>query len=196
MGCGIYKIQNTKNKKIYIGSSINVESREYKHFWMLDKNIHDNLYLQKSYNKHGKDFFTFELIEECSYDQLIEKENYYINLYSSNNLTKGYNLATVNEFRRNTFNNEVKKKLSHYNLIKNGNFIIFSLINIETGVELTFDSLIDAAEYLIKEGYAKGKERNVRIKISNCLRGVKVNNGSPNGSTRKTCYKHKFKIIK
>lgn len=196
MGCGIYKIQNTKNNKIYIGSSINLESREYKHFWMLDKNIHDNPYLQKSYNKHGKGFFTFELIEECSHDQLIEKENHYINLYSSNKSSNGYNLATVNEFRRNTFNNEVKKKISYYNLIKNGNFTIFSLINVETENELIFDSLIDASEYLIKEGYAKGKQRNVRMKISNCLRGVRVNNGSSNGSIRKTCYKHKFKIIK
>lgn len=196
MGCGIYKIENIKNGKIYIGSSIDIESRKYKHFWMLDKSLHYNQHLQKSYNKHGKSAFKFSIIEECLFDDLINKENHYITLYSSNKQNNGYNLATVNEFRRNNFNGEVKKKLSQYNLTKNGNFVIFSLTSVKTEEELIFDNLIDAAEYLILGGYAKGKQRNVRIKISNCLRGIKVNNGSPNGSIRKTCYKHTFKIIK
>jgi len=60
-----------------------------------------------------------------------------------------------------------------------------------------FDSLVDGANYLIKNGFTKGNPRNVRMKISNSLRGVKVNNGkNNNGSIRKTCYNHKFKIIK
>ena len=163
---------------------------------MLDKSLHYNQHLQKSYNKHGKSAFKFSIIEECLFDDLINKENHYITLYSSNKQNNGYNLATVNEFRRNNFNGEVKKKLSQYNLTKNGNFVIFSLTSVKTEEELIFDNLIDAAEYLILGGYAKGKQRNVRIKISNCLRGIKVNNGSPNGSIRKTCYKHTFKIIK
>lgn len=31
MNCGIYKIVNIKNNKVYIGSSINLDSRKYKH---------------------------------------------------------------------------------------------------------------------------------------------------------------------
>lgn len=195
MGCGIYKITNTKNNKVYIGSSINLESRKYKHFWLLDRNQHDNPYLQASYNKHGKEMFVFEILEICEIKNLIDLENHYINKYSSNKMKYGYNLATVNEFRRNTYNDEVKRKLSNYNLIKNNNFTIFSLTNLTTNEEKIFDSLVDAARYLIDNGFAKGKERNVRMVISNCLRGVKVDNGA-NGSIRKTCYKHKFKIIK
>ena len=194
MSCGIYKITNTKNNKTYIGSSTNVTNREYKHFWMLKKGIHDSEYLQKSFNKYGRDIFIFEIVEHCSYNTLIEKENYYISSYESNNLTKGYNLATVNEFRRNTYNDEVKIKLSKYNLNKNGNINTFSLINIETDETFTFNNLVDGANYLIINGFAKGKPRNVRMCISNCLRGIKLNNGYK-GSIRKTCYKHKFKII-
>lgn len=111
MGCGIYKIENIKNGKIYIGSSIDIESRKYKHFWMLHKSLHYNQHLQKSYNKHGKSAFKFSIIEECLFDDLINKENHYITLYSSNKQNNGYNLATVNEFRRNNFNGEVKKKI-------------------------------------------------------------------------------------
>ena len=194
MGCGIYSILNKSNNKIYIGSSIKLENRKYKHFWMLSKKCHDNQYLQKSYNKYGEDSFIFEIIEECDPTMLIDRENHYINFYNSNNILFGYNLASVNEFRRNTYNDVVKVNLSKYNLNKNGNFNEFSLIDIETNTEHTFNNLVDAANYLINNGFAKGKPSYVRMSISNSLRGKKVNNGS-NGSIRKTCYKHRFKII-
>ena len=77
---------------------------------------------------------------------------------------------------------------------KNGNFSKFSLTNIETNEEFIFDSLVDGANYLIKNGFTKGKPNHVRMKLSNSLRNKKVNNGG-SGSIRKTCYKHKFKII-
>lgn len=194
MDSGIYIIKNITNDKIYVGSSVNLKSREYKHFWMLKKGIHDNHYLQQSYNKNGEDSFVFEITEYCPATDLIIKENEYIDKYKSNFLEYGYNLAKVNEFRRNTFNNEVKTKLSKHNLKKNGNFDKFSLTNIDTGEIFIFDSLVDGANYLISNGFAKGKPRNVRMCISNCLRGIKLDNGH-NGSIRKTCYKHKFKII-
>jgi hypothetical protein len=133
-------------------------------------------------------------VEICDESKLIDKENYYISNYKSNVISFGYNLATVNEFRRNTFNDEVKVKLSKYNLIKNKNFSKFSLTNIDTMEIFIFESLVDGANYLIKNGFTKGSPRNIRMKISSCLRGVKLNNGYQ-GSIRKTCYKHIFKII-
>jgi hypothetical protein len=194
MGCGIYRIFNVINNKTYVGSSINLESRKYKHFWMLLRNGHDNNYLQKSFNKYGEESFLFEILEECDYSELINKENFYINKYKSNDLTLGYNLSLVNEFRRNTYNDEVKVSLSKYNLKKNNNFTKYSLTNILTNEVFIFDTLVEGANYLITNGFANGKPRNVRMSISNSLRGVKVNNGS-GGSIRKTCYKHNFKII-
>jgi group I intron endonuclease len=196
MACGIYKIKNLVDGKIYIGSSINVENREYKHFWMLNKNIHDNNHLQNSYNKIGSENFKFEVIEECETILLINRENYYINQYNSNNQEFGYNMALVNEFRRNTYNDDVKLKLSKFNMVKNGNFNNFSLTNKKTGEEHIFETLVEGANYLIKNGFANGNPRTVRIKLSSSLRGVKLNNGkNNNGSIRKTCYKHNFKII-
>ena len=194
MNSGIYKILNKTNNKVYIGSSVNLKSREYKHFWMLNKNTHDNQFLQNSFNRDGLENFVFEVLENCDLDLLIERENYYINNYKSNNNDFGYNLATVNEFRRNTFNDNVKLNLSKYNLKKNGNINRFSLTNIETGEILEFDNLVDGSNYLIKNGFTKGKSSYVRVKLSSALRGVKVNNGY-NGSVRKTIYKHNFKII-
>jgi len=70
------------------------------------------------------------------------------------------------------------------------------LTNILTKKEIEFNNLVEAANYLIENGFANGKPRNVRVSLSNSLRGIKLNNGKNNkGSIRKTCYKHKFKII-
>lgn len=194
MSIGIYKIENIINNKVYIGSSIDIEKRFYKHLWMLRKGVHDNNYLQNSFNEHGEENFKFSIIESCSEDMLIKMENFFLNLLNSSHVNYGYNLATVNEFRRNNYNDEVKIKLSKHNLSKNGNFSKFSLTNLTTNEEFIFDNLVEGANYLIQNGFAKGNPSSVRMKLSSSLRGVKVNNGY-NGSIRKTCYKHKFKII-
>jgi len=194
MGCGIYKITNTKNNKIYIGSSVDVKKRNEKHFWMLKKGIHDNKFLQSSYNRDGKESFIFDTIEMCDKKDLVEKENYYILKNKSNDMNFGYNLCLVSDSRKNKLSDKTKIQLSKYNLKKNNNFEKFALINIENEKEYIFETLVDAANYLLENGFAKGSPRNVRMSISNSLRGVKLNNGY-NGSIRKTCYKHRFKII-
>jgi group I intron endonuclease len=194
MNIGIYQIKNLINNKIYIGSSINLSEREYKHFWMLSNRTHDNEYLQNSYNKYGCENFIFEVIELCDENELIVKENLHILNTKSNNSNFGYNLALVNDFRRNKYNDSVKIKLSKHNLNKNGNFIRFKLISLEDGSTIIYDDLVTATNYLIENGYAKGKPRNVRMKLSASLRGKVLNNGHK-GSVRKSCYKHKFEII-
>ena len=195
MGCGIYMIQNSANNKVYIGSSIKIETRFMNHKYALRCGNHDNEYLQNSYNKYGENNFTFEIVELCDVSELIKKENFYIDKYSSNDLNKGYNLATVNDFRRNTFNNEVKIKNSKLNLSLYGNFTIFKATNIKTNSENIFTSLVEAADYLISNNFSKGNPRNIRQKLSHCLRGKKVNNGG-NSTVRKTAYDHIWSIIK
>lgn len=162
---------------------------------MLERGTHDNPHLQNAFNKFGKESFNFQVIEECNDSDLVNKENFYISQYKSNSSEFGYNLATVNEFRRNTYNNEVKQKLSKYNLIKNGNFKKFSLTNIFTKDIFIFETLVDGSNYLIKNGFANGKPRNVRMKISMCLRGIMVDSGAGIKCVRKSCYKHNFNII-
>jgi len=62
MNIGIYKIQNITDNKVYIGSSVDIKSRQYKHFWMLTLGSHYNSHLQSSYNKFGKDSFILTFI--------------------------------------------------------------------------------------------------------------------------------------
>jgi group I intron endonuclease len=196
MGCGIYLIENLVNNKKYVGSSIDIPVRMMKHKYSLRRNYHDNNYLQNAYNKYGEDNFKFTVLMLCDEVELVDNENHFINKFKSNDLTFGYNLATVNQFRRNNYNEEVKIKNSKHNLKVNNNFIKFKSINLTTFEELVFDDLVTAANYLKKNNYSDGKLRNIRQKISQCLRGVIVDNGSVNnGAIRRTAYKHKWIII-
>lgn len=82
---GVYKIICIGNGKFYIGSSKNIEKRISRHFSQLFHNNHINPHLQNAYNLYGKNAFRYEIIELCRENQLIEKEQYWMdktNCYS------------------------------------------------------------------------------------------------------------------
>lgn len=121
---GIYKIINLQNNKIYIGSSSNLKSRKYKHFLGLKNNKHCNYHLQNSYNKYGKENFKWEIIEYIKYDEnieilknnLLEREQYYLNLYESYNPEKGYNICSIAGSRLGSeVSEKTKQKISEGN---------------------------------------------------------------------------------
>lgn len=65
MSSGIYKIVNNVNGKVYIGSTKNFDKRKQQHFYTLSQKKHHSPKLQRSYNKHGKESFEFQIVEEC-----------------------------------------------------------------------------------------------------------------------------------
>jgi len=87
--CGIYKISNLVNGKIYIGQSVDVYDRIAHHKAELRNNRHSNKYLQYSWNKYGEENFSFEIIESCKRNELNNREQYWISYYDSYN--NGYN---------------------------------------------------------------------------------------------------------
>lgn len=88
---GIYKIKCLENNKIYIGSSKNIEKRINTHIKRLRKNTHINEFLQNSWNKYGEISFSFEIIEECSEDSLIEREQFWMDSTKCYNNEFGFN---------------------------------------------------------------------------------------------------------
>ena len=74
---GIYKITNKLSGKTYIGQSNDIERRFKEH--KCKKDIPVEIAIQK----YGVENFIFEVLEECSIDELDEKEKYYINLYNT-----------------------------------------------------------------------------------------------------------------
>lgn len=87
---GIYKITNLINNKFYIGSAVSLLSRYHTHKNSFVKNKHKNQHLQNSINKYGIDNFKFEVIELCDKEQLLIKEQYYIDT-----LKPEYNICLI-----------------------------------------------------------------------------------------------------
>lgn len=101
---GIYKITNKITKKSYIGQSVDIKKRWEQHL----KNIGSNknpMYID--FKKYGTENFLFEIIEECSEEELNEKEMYWIKYFNTYNV--GYNLTIGGEsIRRNPYAEQEK----------------------------------------------------------------------------------------
>lgn len=82
MNSGIYKIRNLQNNKIYIGSSNNIKRRWQKHKALLRYGKHPNSHLQSSWNKYGESLFEFSIVELCGVENLLNREQYYIDILS------------------------------------------------------------------------------------------------------------------
>lgn len=109
---GIYKIVCLANSKVYIGSSINIQNRLDRHKYELKNNIHKNQYLQNVWNKYGELSFRFSVLEECSKEELLEKENLYI--FNNNSLSSeyGFNLVVAQRSNDMECNSDYLQKLS------------------------------------------------------------------------------------
>ena len=82
---GIYAIIRKdikENSVVYVGSSKNVYQRWKTHLNQLKRNKHYNIILQRAFNKYSKISLSFKLLEETTRDNLLVKEQYYIDLHN------------------------------------------------------------------------------------------------------------------
>lgn len=107
---GIYKIQSLlEPEKFYIGSSVNLQSRKRQHFSSLKLNKYRNTYMQNYYNKYGRDNFLFLVIEECDKENLITREQFYLDnlkpVFNSKSLAdSNYGIVFSDDVRKNMSN--------------------------------------------------------------------------------------------
>ena len=105
--CGVYQIINTTNKKIYIGSSSHLMRRWNTHKYELSRETHSNNKLQRAWNKYGVGSFVFSILEECEKDQLIKREQYYLDT-----LNPEYNILKIAySSLGHTVSDEAKQKI-------------------------------------------------------------------------------------
>jgi group I intron endonuclease len=94
--CGIYKIENKINGKVYIGQSVNIKHRIAEHKCnatnLKYKDVYD-LFVYRAIRKYGLVNFSFSVIEQCPKELLNEREQYWISYYKSNEKDHGYNVS-------------------------------------------------------------------------------------------------------
>lgn len=91
---GIYKVVNNITGGMYIGESTNIERRisEHKNKPFSSKRQDDlDKKLYQAIRKYGIENFSFEVIEECSKEQLKDKEIYWIRHYNTYDNPEHYN---------------------------------------------------------------------------------------------------------
>ena len=89
----VYKITNKVTNKIYIGITNQGSGARYRHHWY-ESRIGEPSPIHRSMAKYGEDNFTLEIIDFAdTYDELIEKEKYWIKQYNSTDKSIGYNLT-------------------------------------------------------------------------------------------------------
>ena len=89
--CGIYIIKNNINDKVYIGQSVDIACRWRAHCYSATKERQDSYtQIHSVMRQYGVENFWYEVLEECEYQELDEKEIYYIKKYNS--YLNGYNM--------------------------------------------------------------------------------------------------------
>jgi group I intron endonuclease len=88
----IYRIQNLVNRKMYIGSTVNPESRWKSHQTCLRNGTHNSRYLQHAWGKYGEEAFVFEVLEYTGEARLIVREQFWLDLLKTYEAGYGYNI--------------------------------------------------------------------------------------------------------
>lgn len=102
---GIYRIRNLINNKCYYGSAKNIKRRWCKHKSQLKYNRHENIILQRAWNKYGDENFIFEIVEKCKEDELLIIEQKYLDLNPE------YNIGQKSSGGDNLSNHPNKEKI-------------------------------------------------------------------------------------
>lgn len=90
MQSGIYKITNKVTGDFYIGSSSRLSTRKGEHVLSARAGRHHSIIFQRAWDKYGEKAFEFKIIESCNINNLLEREQYYIDKFNPK-----YNIAKV-----------------------------------------------------------------------------------------------------
>lgn len=104
----IYKITNDINDKVYIGMTTrSIECRWKEHL------RHSSQLIDAAIQQLGKEHFKIEIIEECSEEEVDDKEVYWIKFYNS--YEEGYNVTLGGRDKKMIMTNRVNEVLEWWN---------------------------------------------------------------------------------
>lgn len=172
---GVYRWVNKTNLNTYVGSSTNICVRMYTYYSLLSL-VKSNRPVDRALLKYGFYNFTLEILEYCNKENVLEREQYYLdllkpeyNIVERAGSTLGYkhtpeSLAKMRDF---VLSDEVsnKKALSTANATAKRRIPII-VENMETKAEQEYESLTEAAAALgvSKTSISQGLNNNKLIK--------------------------------
>lgn len=117
---GVYLWENRNNGKIYVGSSVNLARRIITYF-NLNYLINEPRYFNNALLKHGYSSFSLYVLEYCSKEDLIMREQHYIDLlkpnYNVSLSASGVNFGETNHFYGKVHTLEAREKMSTKKLL-------------------------------------------------------------------------------
>lgn len=166
--CGVYKITNNVNGKVYIGQSINIKNRWKDHINALNRKNSRCTLLQRAWNKYKQENFSFEILELCLEDELDDVEIKYIEFYDA--INNGYNIEPGGNKNKH-LSEETKQKLRESHLGK--------IASDETRKKMSESRMGDKNPM-----YGQTHSEETRKKISNANKG---RTGHPCSDYQKEC---------
>lgn len=151
MTIGIYAIVCNPTGKMYIGQSKVIRNRKNQHLNSLLKKKHYNNYLQRAFDKYGRDNFSFRVLENCEITELDDREAYWITYYKTNDDKYGYNLSPAGKDVKTTPSLKFIQKCRENAIIQHNKNWTF--INLLTGELRSVATLAEA-------GLARNKNQN------------------------------------
>jgi hypothetical protein len=198
----IYKITNLKNGRIYIGKTIRtIETRWREHLKDFHNHNKDNLPLYAAMNKYGVDNFVIEQIEECTDEEVSERERFWIENFQS--FKQGYNATLGGDgkpyvdydlvctlYKELQNQSEVARRMNierstvvyilknrHIDIKPSGEFMkefsskVVSCYNKEGEFIQSFPSISDAARYLQQEEQLTANLSSIKTNIGRNING-------------------------
>ncbi len=127
---GIYMYTDKENGKKYIGQSVNIKQRYIDHKNGMSKSSRPTPFDIVLHTK-GIDSFSFEILEECSKEQLDEREKFWIEYYDSYNNGYNYTPGGSNTQGENNPNSKINETIAK------------SIITDLIGTTLTYQQIAD-----------------------------------------------------
>ena len=194
----IYVIINLINSKQYVGKTINtIDERWKEHCKDSKKDRCEKRPLYDAFNKYGIENFKIEELEYIEDDsKLSEREVYWIQelqtygrngynatkggdgtlVYDHNEILELYKLGYSTTIISNKLNcniTTIRKVLKAHGIKPRGNSDMIDQFDLGNNFIQTFDSAVEAAQWLLDNGIATSKRDTIRGCIRLCCKGKK-----------------------
>jgi len=205
---GVYCIRNLVNGKRYVGSAAkSFQNRWKSHRNSLRRGDHIARHLQAAWNKYGESSFKFEVLERCTPENCIKKEQYWIDSCQAADSEHGYNQSPtagsilgmkLSAQAKSKITNAVKKQWEDESHRKNVSAKVSATL---TGRKLSAESLAKRTAKQRPQLIARNKSKEMRDRMSKTLTGHSVSEETKRKIAaslrgRRLTEKHRLEIAK